>query len=447
MRQKGYQPRAISRFMAVSVVRSKIEQGMSLARAIAEASKQSFFDVDGREFEATRRSLYRWIAEYRDRGIDGLCDKARTKTDISPVLSEDFIKFLVNEKTLDPEASIPEVIRRAEVRLGMDIKSVSRSTVWRAANRLNLRIFRNDPFRKNTMRPFAYANRMRMVLCDGKHFRAGKSRAKRVVFIFLDDATRFGLRAVVGTSENPQLFLRGLYLVICRYGMMVCMYMDNGSGFQAHDVWNVGASLDIGIIYGSSDYPEGRGKIERFNRTLQADLLRHLDENPEVDPDPGSLELLINHYITETYNKKNHDAFDNESPFTRFSNDPIELKPVDTEALQKHFYLKIPRRVTRDNTIKYRGDAYEMPLGYSGKNVELERDTIANKLFFYHNGKRLSLSIVDLTYNAKMERSKNEMKNIPRNPTDSAAMSAFKRDYGPIPLDNMNQNSNKSKKD
>jgi hypothetical protein len=39
---------------------------------------------------------------------------------------------------------------------------------------------------------------MQMVLCDGKHFRAGAARLRRVALFFLDDATRMGLHVVVG---------------------------------------------------------------------------------------------------------------------------------------------------------------------------------------------------------------------------------------------------------
>ena len=49
-------------------------------------------------------------------------------------------------------------------------------------------------------RRFAYPHRMMMVLADGKHFRAGVPRKRRVAVFFLDDATRFGL-GVVGVND------------------------------------------------------------------------------------------------------------------------------------------------------------------------------------------------------------------------------------------------------
>ena len=64
--------------------------------------------------------------------------------------------------------------------------------------------------RDGDTRRWRYAERMQCVLADGKHFRAGAARLRRVALFFLDDATRYGLAVVVGTAESSALFLRGL---------------------------------------------------------------------------------------------------------------------------------------------------------------------------------------------------------------------------------------------
>ena len=43
------------------------------------------------------------------------------------------------------------------------------------------------------------------MLADGKHFRAGAARLRRVA-LFFDDATRYGLQVLVGTAESSELF-------------------------------------------------------------------------------------------------------------------------------------------------------------------------------------------------------------------------------------------------
>jgi transposase InsO family protein len=127
---------------------------------------------------------------------------------------------------------------------------------------------------------------MDMVLSDGKHFRAGMTRARRVVMFFLDDATRFLLHAVVGTSENALLFQRGLYELILKYGLFTAIYLDHGPGFIAEDTIAVIHGLGAILIHGEKAYAQGHGKIEKLNQTAKRAVLRGLDRRPDVDPDP-----------------------------------------------------------------------------------------------------------------------------------------------------------------
>jgi len=96
--------------------------------------------------------------------------------------------------------------------------------------------------------------------------------ASRDVF-FLDDASRFGLGVVVGTDETAELFLRGLH------------------GLRADDTAAACRRLDIHLVLGTAAYPEGHGKIEKFNQTAQAQVLRGLTGAADVDDDCGALEI------------------------------------------------------------------------------------------------------------------------------------------------------------
>ena len=152
--------------------------------------------------------------------------------------------------------------------------------------------------------------RAKPALCDGKHFRAGATRAKRVAFFFLDDATRLGLHVIVGTSESKSLFLRGLYPTLHRYGRPGVVYIDRGAGFIADDTIAVVAAVKSLLIHGRARYPEGHGKIEKFNQTALNAILRNLNGRADVDPSLEALELRLSHWLRETYNHTPHEAFD-----------------------------------------------------------------------------------------------------------------------------------------
>jgi len=123
------------------------------------------------------------------------------------VLPEAFVAFPRIEKEADPRASSPELIRRAH-ELGMlrPQPLVDRIMVWRANQRMELAPLRKPYKREADTRRFVFPHRMMMVLADGKHFRAGAARLKRVASFFLEDATRY-MPATFGTTQ-PSRYAR-----------------------------------------------------------------------------------------------------------------------------------------------------------------------------------------------------------------------------------------------
>ena len=120
-------------------------------------------------------------------------------------------RFLFTEKQRDPRASAPELVRRARA-LGIipvDLK-IDRTTVWRACRRMSLPPRRRPHKREGDTRRWRYAERMQCVLADGKHFRAGAARLRRVALFFIDDATRYGLQVMVGTAADADVRPRRL---------------------------------------------------------------------------------------------------------------------------------------------------------------------------------------------------------------------------------------------
>ena len=300
---------AVFRYSILSQVFCRVVAGEAQAVAVHEVAARSHARPVGDTFRrVSERSIYRWLRAYDQCGIAGLEPKRRDPLDESDlVLPSRLLDFMRAEKKLDRAASIPELIRRArELGILEPQQHIDRSTVYRVCLRLGLPVTRVKQAKDRDARRFAHPHRMDMVLCDGKHFRAGTTRKKRVVLFFIDDATRLILHAVVGTSETGALFQRGLYECLCKHGFMSALYIDRGPGFIARDTAAVLTNLGIPWIHGETGYKEGRGKVERFNRTANADLLRAFDRRPDVDPGCRALELRIRHYADKIYAHRVH---------------------------------------------------------------------------------------------------------------------------------------------
>ena len=422
--------RALYRYAAVSQVQSLTLGGLSLAQAVHRASSQDFADASGRARRAPRSSLYRWYADYKKAGIEGLFDEKRVGKGSS--LPPKFLHFLVAEKGRDPEASIPDVIAKA-LEAGIIASDLDRTTVYRAAHRLNLPLLRRQLAQATAMRPFAYPFRMQMMLCDGKYFRAGGDRLKRLALFFLDDATRVVLDVFVGTAgESAEFFLRSLFQILKTFGYMGACYLDRGPGFKADDTERVFAALGIPLILGTARYPEGRGKIERFNRTVGRQLLRSLAK-PEIDPAPRALELRIRHYLRERYSQHFHEGLD-AVPQERFDalDQPRLILPESEAELRRAFVLTDTRKVRNDNVVAWDDEVYEVPLGYAGRRITVFRDIVSGELSVLHAGRAVRIHAPDLEANARQRRGKVPRVVQPVGPVTTAAELHFNRDYAPI---------------
>lgn len=426
---------ALFRFAVISQVLARVHGGEELAEAVRAVAVTDHARFDGTSQRISERSIRRWLAAYRAHGLGGLEPKRRSSVSSSDALPSGFIDFLTREKLQDRSASIPELIRRATERgiLAPD-HGLDRSTVYRTARRLGLPLARCKQAKDRDSRRFAFAHRLDMVLCDGKHFRAGERRQKRVVLFFLDDASRFILHLVVGTSETAELFQRGLYGCIARHGFMSAIYLDRGPGFIAEDTAGVMANLNIPLIHGEAGYPAARGKIERFNRTIQAHVLRGLSGRPSIDPDCGALELRLRHYTEKLYAKRPHDGLGGRTPGERFLSDPRPLRfPRDQDHLKRLFEINVERRVSNDHVVSIGSVEYEMPRGYGGRKVTLHRRLLDGTIGFVHQGRVIDLSPVDHVANAHAPRARDKSHDEPQSmPPTTAAELAYRRDFAPI---------------
>jgi transposase InsO family protein len=403
---------ALFRYRLVAEVETRVLAGADEAGAVTAVAAREHLDNRRALTRVSRRSLRRWVTAYRQRGMAGLEPAARRRIEGSLALPPELLAFLRSEKTSDPEASVPEVLRRARRRgiVAADLP-IDRVSAWRACRRMGLPVQRRKKARDRDMRRYGFPHRMMMLLADGSYFRAGESRVKRVALSLFDDATRFGLGVLVGTAgESVELFLEPAYDVFARYGLPDACFLDGGPGFVADDTDRVFGQLGIHLVHGTAGHAEGRGKIERYHRTLDEQLLRTFPGNPLVDPDPGALTLRLAHWLETVYNHTPHEGLGGETPAERWHRDSRALELPDPDWLRAQFLLTVTRRVKTDNTLSFEGRAYEVPRGHAGEKLTVYRHLLEQdddgheKLSILHQGRRVTLHVVDPTRNAYARR-------------------------------------------
>jgi type II secretory pathway predicted ATPase ExeA/transposase InsO family protein len=113
-------------------------------------------------------------------------------------------------------------------------------------------------------------------------------RVKRKTYLiaFIDDATRVIPHAAFALSENTRSFLPVLKLAIEKRGLPQRLYVDNGANYRSRHLALVCAKLGIALIHARPYRPQGKGKIERWFKTVRAQCSRACAE------DTASLEAL-----------------------------------------------------------------------------------------------------------------------------------------------------------
>jgi transposase InsO family protein len=434
---------ALFRFRIVSAVRALELGGLGRSAAVRAVAGARHLDEQGKH-DSTRkvseRTLYRWLGDHETGGLAGLEPAQRPRIEGSLVLDDELLRFLTEERKADRDASIPELLRRAEQHgIVADASAIDRTSVWRAMRRTGVDTRRRKQPNDADMRRFRYPERMQMVLLDFKHFRAGIQCVKRVAIYMLDDATRYGLGVLVATTECADAVLRLLHATIGRFGLMTLLYWDGGSGFKDGDVLRVVAKLEVHPIAGTAGYPEGHGGIERFNRSLKARELRTYRGAAHIEPDCGALTLRLQHDL-EIYNHLPHEALDMETPHQRWTQCRRALRPAPSDDWMRDcFTLQLERRVSKDHIVPVGSTSYEVPRGHRGEWVTLHRRLLEqtpdeDALYFEHDGRLVRLHPVDLAFNATSGRARPQAAADPPAPVPakSASTLSFERTYGSI---------------
>ena len=103
--------------------------------------------------------------------------------------------------------------------------------------------------------------------------------------------------------------------------------MDNGANYRSHHLALVCAKLGIALIHARPHQPAGKGKIERWFRTLRAGWLRHLDM--------GSVESLADlnralaGWIEGEYHQAPHRGLGGQTPLDRWAQCAGEVRYPD----------------------------------------------------------------------------------------------------------------------
>ena len=194
---------------------------------------------------------------------------------------------------------------------------------------------------------------------------------KTYLIAFIDDHSRLVPHAAFYLQENLSCFLSALKVALSVRGIPRKLYVDNGPAFRSHQLSYITAALQIHLIHAKPYSPQGKGKIERFFRTVRESFLSGI-ALPELEYTHQPLMELnerLSIWLMDRYHLKSHSGTA-EAPLERFKNG-IEMVRPAPDRLDDYFRMVVIRTVTRDRVIHLNGKLYETPVDLTGERIEL----------------------------------------------------------------------------
>lgn len=324
-------------------------------------------------------TLRDWLKSYRRGGFDALLPQPRSDRGQSRALPTLVADRLLSLKEELPQLSIPQLIRVA-IQRGIAAEPLARATVHRLFSRAGLMRKTAEPTGLDRRR-FAFAHAGELWMSDVMHgptVAVGErgQRHKTYLIAFLDDATRVIPYAAFALAENTKAFLPIFKQALQRRGKPVRLYTDNGANYRSQHLALVCAKLGIALIHSRPHQPEGRGKQERWFRTVRAQFLTRL-----TAADTESLEALnrcLWHWIEAEYHSTPHAGLDGRTPLDQWALCADQVKMFDIGLdLDALFLFETKRRVQRDRTVSLNGTVFEVDASLVGQTVTLRFDPSA----------------------------------------------------------------------
>ncbi|WP_051200751.1 DDE-type integrase/transposase/recombinase, partial [Candidatus Microthrix parvicella] len=314
----------------------------------------------GQRVTVGRSTLDRWIRLWLAGGYDALVPTERARAPQIPPVVIETAERLRREQPARTAAHIVELLAVEEM-------VVSARTLQRHFVRVGLH--RKAPTRRAFGR-FEASTINEIWTGDAMHGRFLVAGAhKPVLFAFIDDHSRLIVGWKWTLAEDTLRAGNALREGLTRRGVPTGCYLDNGSPFVSAQFGRALAKMGIRLWHSKPGEPAGRGKIERFFRTVRDQFEVELLTGVET---MAELERLFAGWVEQHYHRQIHSET-GQTPIERFDAAAANTPPVlpSADAVREAFLWSETRLVTKTATVSLHSNRYEVEAALVGRHVEL----------------------------------------------------------------------------
>ena len=333
-----------------------------LRKEFAEAAKNcSNFSSLCREFGITRATGYKWVKRYEN--DESLSDRSRRPSITANKTSEAIETQIIEERTAHPGWGAKKI------QVSLKNKGVEMPCVKTVNNILNRYgcISKEESLRHKAFTRFEKERCNDMWQTDFKgEFKMVNGKYCFPLDIF-DDHSRFVIR-IKPSESTSNLVMPTFREAFYEYGMPDSVLSDNGAqfagfrqGYTQFEKWLM--NHDVLPIHGRIKHPQTQGKIERFHRAMNQELLKHY-----TPKDLADAERVFNEWRNCYNNERPHEALAMKCPSDIYV--PSERSYRDT--VKKYEYSGQYHVIKVNNWGYVRFDCWQIYLSETMVNEHIE---------------------------------------------------------------------------
>ena len=330
------------------VSREQLARG-ELQQLIRELAQREYAIPGTRRRHIGEKTIEAWYYAWRREGLDALAAKPRADRGSSKISPAVQVAVLAAKRE-NTRRSVRQIVRLLEAAGTVPSGTLSRSAVHRLLQQHGLSQLVGSASLPEEKRSFAAEFAGSIWYGDVMHGprvpHKGQLRKTYLVSL-IDDASRLVAHSAFCLGETALDIEGVLKQALLRRGVPIRLVVDNGAAYRASTLQGICARLGIHLVFCRPYAPEGKGKLERWHRTMRNQFLGELDERHIASLDDLNARLWA--WLEQVYHRSEHAGLGGMTPLARYQRDLGRIRGLGARAAQLDalFHHRINRFVRK----------------------------------------------------------------------------------------------------
>lgn len=345
-----------------------------LAPGLDKAEVRELRETIGETHQISQRTLDRYLHAYHVEGFSGLLPEGKNSS-AKYKIPPDIVEAAIQLRRELPSRSVPTIIEILELEGKVEKGFLKRTTLQDALQREGysagmMKIYRDPAYGSQRFQRLHRNDLWQGDIKYGPTLKISGMSTPTYLSCLIDDATRMILHGEFYSNMTEAIVEDTLHKAIVKYGAPKRLYFDNGSQYRTHWMKRTCTLLGIKLMYARPRNPQGKGKQERFNETVDQFIA---ECSLEAIQTLKELNDKFQAWLSLCYTKATHSAIGT-TPEIAYKSDSMPLRFIEQDVLARAFLHCERRKADKSGCISFSGKKYDLGVKYAGRVVDVVYD-------------------------------------------------------------------------